>query len=98
MPLYVGLCVGVAVIIIIVIAVVVLLRRKNAQQQGVFDMDANGQGGETLLDILLSSPVVYCLVSLHRSSHLPLIFLLCAASSNVALISLLFVSPCRRSP
>lgn len=96
MPLYVGLCVGVAVIIIIVIAVVVLLRRKNAQQQGVFDMDANGQGGETLLDILLSSPVVYCLVSLHRSSHL--LFLLCAASSNVALISLLFVSPCRWSP
>lgn len=75
MPLYVGLCVGVAVIIIIVIAVVVLLRRKNAQQQGVFDMDANGQGGETSFrhPSLLSSRLLSCFSSsvISSSSSFP---------------------------
>nr|KAG5709521.1 hypothetical protein BaRGS_023203 [Batillaria attramentaria] len=49
-PLYVGLCVAVAVIIIVIIPVIVLLRRKNAQQQGVFDMDNGQDASQSLTD------------------------------------------------
>ncbi|KAL8577212.1 hypothetical protein ACOMHN_041267 [Nucella lapillus] len=49
-PLYVGLCVAVAVIIIVIIPVIVLLRRKNARDQGVFDMDNGQDASQSLTD------------------------------------------------
>ncbi|XP_070183045.1 netrin receptor UNC5C-like isoform X2 [Littorina saxatilis] len=49
-PLYVGLCVAVAVIIIIIIPVIVLLRRKNGRDQGVFDMDNGQDASQSLTD------------------------------------------------